>query len=99
MSLTRKDKTALGKVGMESLAERILGIEQGRISEDKVPRRSVTIKIDGELADLVDRYSKRAKTTRTEVIETMLWYAIEKMDELDGTAFQEVLDLEAEVKK
>ena len=95
MKITKKEKTALGKVAMEMLADRITGVEKGRNLADVLPRRSITIKLDAELADLIDGYAKRAKTTRTEVVETMLWYGVEEMNNLDGTTVQGFLDLEA----
>src|ERR1035437_3235300 len=100
MVITRREKVALSRMSMETLAERITGVEKGELLENLPSRRSMSFKLDPELCEAIDSYAKKAKTSKTAVVEIFLWSAIEQMNALDGTnveEFQKELSLNPEL--
>ena len=97
MAITKREKVALSRMSMEMLADRINGVEKGELLEVLPSRRSMSFKLDPELGEAIDLYAKKAKTSKTAVVEILLWAAIEQMNALDGTnieEFQKELDLQ-----
>ena len=101
--LTETQEDYLAHENMKQLADRIVGLESGKVVEGVCSRQSVTIKLSSELVSKIDSYAKRAKTTRTNIVETMLWVGVAEMNQLDGTCaqlqFDSMIEYEEKTKK
>lgn len=94
MSITRQEMEDFGMPPTTALARLITGRTKGEVFEDepKETKKSLTVRLDPALHAKIEEYRKKAKISKTAVVEILLWSGItttEKQIELDGQ-----LDLE-----
>lgn len=82
MAITRKEIEGFGMSATELLAKAITGTGVADLMADLMPRKGVTFKLDHELLTMIDSYAKRARTSRTAIVEIMLWSAIKEIEKI-----------------
>ena len=82
MAITRREIESFGMSATELLAKAVSGTGVADLVADIMPRKGVTFKLDHELLTTIDGYAKRAKTSRTAIVEIMLWSAVKEIEKI-----------------
>jgi hypothetical protein len=104
MSISRKEIEGFGMPGTTMLARLVTGRGIGDLVEDepKENKKTVTIRFEPEMLKKIQDYQKRAKTTRTAIVEILVAAGIEateKQIEIDGQMELPVIVTEKPAKK
>lgn len=82
MAITRREIEGFGMSATELLAKAVSGTGVADLVADIMPRKGVTFKLDHELLTTIDSYAKRARTSRTAIVEIMLWSAVKEIEKI-----------------
>lgn len=82
MAITRMEIEGFGMSATELLAKAVAGTGVTGLIADVMPRKGVTFKLDHELLTIIDGYAKRAKTSRTAIVEIMLWSSVKEIEKI-----------------
>lgn len=88
MSITKKEAESFGMSGTTLLARIVTGRGVGDLVEDlRNTKKSITVRLDPETYSKIEEYRKKAKTTKTAILEILITAGIEATEnqiELDG---------------
>jgi hypothetical protein len=99
MAITRREIEGFGMSATELLAKAVGGTGVAELVADIMPRKGVTFKLDHELLTIIDSYAARAKTSRTAIVEIMLWSAVKEIEKISEQQLEMKEIYEAETGK
>jgi hypothetical protein len=102
MGITRKEIEGFGMPATTMLARIVTGRGVGDLVEDAGGKKSLTVRLELEMFNKIEEYRKKAKTTRTAILEILIASgldAIEKQIEVDGQMDLPVIEAGKPAKK